>query len=269
MIIFLYGPDDYRRQLKKVELIGEFTKKRSTTGLDFFNLENGSVSEELTAFLANQSIFETSKLAVIENAFEVPAPKLAKLLKPLLDIKNVTLLITEKDKPVKALAFLLEKPAIAQKFEALSGVEWTTFIKTEAKKLGVKFTDAAVQFLADVYQGNSWGVITELQKLASFAGGTGTGAANTVPIDKKDLNVFDLEIAPNYWGLMNGLKSYDLKNRLYAFESMLALGDPAAKIFNILASQWQEKTPHMAEYDLAVKSGKVDYEEALVDLLIS
>jgi hypothetical protein len=68
---------------------------------------------------------------------------------------------------------------------------------------------------------------------------------------------------------MNGLKSYDLKNRLYAFESMLALGDPAAKIFNILASQWQEKIPHMAEYDLAVKSGKVDYEEALVDLLIS
>ena len=124
-----------------------------------------------------------------------------------------------------------------------------------------------MQFLADVYQGNNWGVITELQKLASFAGGT--DGANAAPIDKKDLNVFDLEIAPNYWGLMNGLKSYDLKNRLYAFESMLALGDPAAKIFNILASQWQEKIPHMAEYDLAVKSGKVDYEEALVDLLIS
>jgi hypothetical protein len=50
---------------------------------------------------------------------------------------------------------------------------------------------------------------------------------------------------------------------------MLAANDPPAKIFNILASQWQEKTPHMAEYDLAVKSGKVDYEDALVDLLIS
>ena len=88
-------------------------------------------------------------------------------------------------------------------------------------------------------------------------------------IDKKDLDVFDFEVAPNYWGLMNGLKSFDIKNRLYAFETMLAGNDPPAKIFNILASQWQEKTPHMAEYDLAVKSGKVDYEEALVDLLIS
>jgi DNA polymerase III delta subunit len=264
MIIFLYGPDDYRRQLKKQEIVGEFSKKRSDIGLGFFDLENGSVQEDLLGFLANQSIFESAKLAVIENVFEIPAPKLSKLLKPFLAVKNTTLLITEKDKPVKALAFLLEKPAIAQKFEALSGVEWIGFIKAEAKRLGVKCTDSAIQFLADVYQGNTWGIITELQKLANFAGKGSSGL-----IDKKDLNVFDLEAAPNYWGLMSGLKSYDLKNRLYAFESMLALGDPAAKIFNILASQWQEKTPHMAEYDLAVKSGKVDYEEALVDLLIS
>jgi DNA polymerase III delta subunit len=263
MIIFLYGPDDYRRQLKKQSLIGEFNKKRSAAGLGFFDLEQSGAQDELLEFLANQSIFESAKLAVIENAFEVPAPKLAKLLKPFLVSKNITLLITGKDKPVKVLAFLLEKPAIAQKFEALSGAEWISFIKDEAKKSGAKLTDAAVQFLADVYQGNAWGVVTELQKLAGFVGKGGAA------IDKKDLNAFDLEVAPNYWGLMNGLKSYDLKNRLYAFESMLALGDPAAKIFNILASQWQEKIPHMAEYDLAVKSGKVDYEEALVDLLIS
>ena len=263
MIIFLYGADDYRRQLKKNEIIGEFSKKRSEIGLEFFDLENVSAQEELLGFLGNQSIFESAKLAVIENAFEVPAPKLAKLLKPFLAIPNITLLITEKDKPVKALAFLLEKPSIAQKFEALAGAEWVNFVNSEAKKRGVSLTDAAVRFLSDVYHGNTWGAITELEKLSGFA------ANRTKAIDKKDLNVFDLEVAPNYWGLMNGLKSYDLKNRLYAFESMIALGDPAAKIFNILASTWQEKTPHMAEYDLAVKSGKVDYEEALVDLLIS
>ena len=98
-----------------------------------------------------------------------------------------------------------------------------------------------------------------------YAGGGKNGGV----VDKKDLDIFDFEVAPNYWGLINGLKNFDIKNRLYAFEMMLAANDPPAKIFNILASQWQEKTPHMAEYDLAVKSGKVDYEEALVDLLIS
>jgi DNA polymerase III delta subunit len=264
MIIFLYGPDDYRRSEKKRSIIAEFSKKRSEIGLGVFDLEEKTALENLGEFLKTQSIFETTKLAVLENAFELDAPKLAKLLKAFVAEKNITILIAEKDKPVKALAFLLEKPTISQKFEALAAAELVAWIASEAKKNGTTLTPAAAQFLASVYGGDTWGIVTELQKLSGLAGATAGK-----PSDKKDLNVFDLEIAPNYWGLINGLKNYEMKNRLYAFETMLAGNDPPAKIFNILASQWQEKTPHMAEYDLAVKSGKVDYEEALVDLLIS
>ncbi len=268
MIIFLYGPDDYRRSEKKRSIIAEFSKKRSEIGLGFFDLEEKTTLESLGEFLKTQSIFETTKLAVLENAFELEAPKLAKLLKPYVEEKNITILITEKDKPVKALAFLLEKPTISQKFEQLAGAEHMAWLAAEAKKNDVALTPSAAQFLSSVYEGDTWGLVTELQKLAGLNRGV-DGRTAAKPIDKKDLDVFDLEVAPNYWGLINGLKNYDIKNRLYAFETMLAANDPPAKIFNILASQWQEKTPHMAEYDLAVKSGKVDYEEALVDLLIS
>ena len=261
MIIFLYGPDDYRRSEKKRSIIAEFSKKRSEIGVGVFDLEEKAALENLGEFLKTQSIFETAKLAVLENAFELDAPKLAKLLKPFIEEKNITILIAEKDKPLKALAFLLDKPVLAQKFETLAGAEWTAFIQAEAKKNDVKFTVAAAQFLGTIYGGNTWGLITEIEKLRGFKSGG--------VVDKKDLDIFDFEVAPNYWGLINGLKNYDIKNRLYAFETMLAANDPPVKIFNILASQWQEKTPHMAEYDLAVKSGKVDYEEALVDLLIS
>lgn len=261
MIIFLYGPDDYRRAEKKLSIIAEFEKKRSSMGMDSFDFEDKNAIERFGQFARTQSIFETAKLAVLENAFELEAPKLAKLLKPFIEQKDITILIAAKDKPVKALAFLLEKPTISQKFEQLAGVELAAFIKTEAKSREVNLADGAVQFLATIYETNTWALVTEIQKLSGFKNGKA--------IEKKDLEVFDLEVAPNYWGLLNGLKSYDIKNRLYSFEKMLAANDPAAKIFNILASQWQEKTPHMAEYDLAVKSGKVDYEEALVDLLIS
>jgi len=262
MIIFLYGPDDYRRSEKKRALIAEFAKKRSQIGLGTFDLEEKGAFEKLDGFLRVQSIFESAKLAVVENAFELEAKALAKFLQRFAEEKNTTILISEKDKPVKALAFLLEKPAISQKFEALAGAELTAFIAAEAKKNEVKLSPTAAAFLASVYGADTWSLATEIAKLS------GLGADGKV-IDKKDLDQFDLEVAPNYWGLMNGLKSFDMKNRLYAFETMLASNDPAAKIFNILASQWAEKTPHMAEYDLAVKSGKVDYEEALVDLLIS
>lgn len=269
MIIFLYGPDDYRRSEKKRSIVAEFLKKRSGIGLGIFDLEEKNALEPLGEFLRTQSIFETTKLAVLENAFELEAPKLAKLLKPFVGQKNITILIAEKDKPVKALAFLLEKPTISQKFENLAGVEWMAFINNEAKKNGVALAPAAAQFLGTIYEGNAWGLITELQKLSGYKNGTKNGSSGAAVIDKKDLDAFGLEVAPNYWGLLNGLKSFDIKNRLYAFETMLASNDPPAKIFNILASQWQEKIPRMAEYDLAVKSGKVDYEEALVDLLIS
>lgn len=274
MIIFLYGPDDYRRTQKKRAVIAEFVKKRSDIGLEMFDFESRNAPAAAEQFLRTQSLFDAPKLAILENAFELETKQLSRFLKPFLDAKESTVLISEKDKPVKALAFLLEKPAISQKFETLAGAEWLAFVKTSAKEQGVDLAPAAAQFLANVFAGNTWGLMTELEKLAGLSGVHAdtahiTGKAAGKLIDKSDLAAFDLEVAPNYWALMNGLKSFDMKNRLYAFESILALSDPPAKIFNILAAQWQEKTPHMAEYDLAVKSGKVDYEEALVDLLVS
>lgn len=259
MIIFLYGPDDYRRSQKKQEIIAEFTKKRTDTALRAFDLEEKGEIEALEEFLRNQSIFGAAKLAVLENAFEIPADALAKIIKPILNEKGLQVLISEKDKPLKAVNFLIEKPALFQKFEHLTGAEWIAFIMAEARKQKITLAEPAARFLGTVYEGNSWGLVTELEKLGSMKSS----------INKKDLDGMDLEAAPNYWALINGLKSYDVKNRLYAFEKMLALNDAPAKIFNILASQWKEKTPHMAIYDLAIKSGKLDYEEALVDLLIS
>jgi DNA polymerase III delta subunit len=268
MFIFLYGPDDYRRIQKKREIIAEFERKHSGLGLGFFDLAADGAMDALTEFARNQFIFDSAKLAVTENAFEMEPAALAKLLKPLAAAKDTAILIAEKEKPTKALAFLLEKPSLSQRFENLEGVEWLAFIKAAAKQAGITLADAALRFLAAVHQGNSWALVTELQKLAALrtrAGKAGSAAA----IEGKDLDALDLEAAPNYWALLNGLKSYDAKTRLFALERLFAMNDPAAKIFNILAAQAGEKIPRMAEYDRAVKSGKLDYEEVLLDLAIS
>jgi DNA polymerase III delta subunit len=259
MIILLYGPDDYRRIQKKHWLIADFEAKHSGLGFGSFDMEAEGVTDRLLEFTRSQSIFENAKLAVLENSFEMDAPKLAKLLKPLIDEKSTTVLLCESGKPVKALAFLLEKPSLSQKFENPEGASWVSFINSEAKRLGFTLTAEAARFLGNVYQGNSWALVTELQKLGALRS----------PIGKKDLDALDLEVAPNYWALLNGLKSFDGKARLYALEKLFALNDPAPKIFNILAAQAGEKIPRMAEYDLAIKSGKMDYEEALVDFAIS
>jgi len=281
MLIFLAGPDNYRRIQKKHDVIAEFRKKHSELGLGFFDLgaPSGTAAakewrDAFEEFSQSQSLFESAKLAVFENAFaELEAPALAKLLKPFAGDgkgadKAVTILLSEREKPVKALAFLLEKPTISQKFENLEGEELLAFIRTEAKRLELKLSLPAAQFLATVYAGNSWALATELQKLAGWKpAGAGAAGAATM-IERKDLDAFDLEAAPNYWMLLNGLKSYDMRSRLSTLERLLAMNDAPAKIFNILASQWKEKTAQMAEFDFAVKSGKLEYEEALVDLVL-
>jgi DNA polymerase III delta subunit len=278
MLIFLYGSDDYRRLQKKRELVAEFRKKRSNLGLGVFDLSAKDWHDEFDEFTRSTSLFETARLAVFENAFEeLEAPALAKLLKPFVDDKKspggaITILLAERDKPVKALAFLLEKPTISQKFENLAGAELINFIATEAKKLGMKISATAAQFLATVYAGNTWALATELQKLSSYKTRASVTGATMAVIERADLDQFDLEAAPNYWMLLNGLKSYDIRTRLTTLERLLAMNDPAAKIFNILAAQWKDlsknSAPQMAEFDFAVKSGKLEYEEVLVDLMI-
>lgn len=263
MLIFLYGPDDYRRIQKKKDVVAEFIKKRSALGLRSFDFESREDILQFEEFGANQSIFDSAKLAVLENAFEVETKELAKLLKPFAVRKDITVLLSEHEKPLKALSFLIEEPAFSQKFENLEEFAYTSFILAEAKKLGLALDVPAAQFLSSVYQGNSWALITELQKLAAWH----PGSVNSVK--KSDLERFDLEAAPNYWALITGLKSADPRSRLPALEKMLTLNDPPAKIFNILASQWQEKAPQIAEFDFAVKSGKLEYEEAILDLVIT
>lgn len=258
MIIFLYGPDDYRRAQKKKDLAAEFLKKRSEQGVGSFDLAESEGLAELHEFLGNQQLFGSAKFVTVHNAFEVDPAQLAKIVRPFADSKTETILISEKGKPVKELAFLLKKPVIVQEFKNLSGALLERFVLDEAKKNGLALDAAAARHLAAVFAGDSWGLSTEIQKLAVFA----------PKIAKRDLDDFDLEIAPAYWSMLMGVRSPDMRNRLAALETLLASGDPLPKIFNILASQWREKTREMAEYDFAVKSGKLEYDDALLALVL-
>src|SRR5579864_7306409 len=105
MFLFLYGPDEYRRLIKKRDLIEEFQKRHSSLGIGIFDFEAEGGADDFYGFTRGQSMFESAKLAVLENAFMAMEPAaLAKLLKPFAVTKNIAILLSEKDKPVKALS---------------------------------------------------------------------------------------------------------------------------------------------------------------------
>ncbi|MEK7507994.1 MAG: hypothetical protein AAB602_02840 [Patescibacteria group bacterium] len=256
MLIFLYGQDDYRREEKRRSIKEEFLKKYSSLSIGSFDLLEGGGFEEFKNFVRSQSIFEAKKIVFLENAFEIETPDaLVKELVSFLKNKDTTIVLSESGKPAKAFASLLEKPALAQEFRQLEGKDWEKFIFDTAKKYNVVLDAPALEFLARVYNGNSWGLVTEIQKL-SLLGKKG--------ITKADLEGTMIETVPDFWAIFNGLKNSDITRRLFVLEKLFAAHEPAAKIFNILASLSKDRVSDFAEYDLKVKSGKLEYEEALV-----
>jgi len=251
MLIYLHGPDSYRRQQKLKSIVAEYQKKHSALTVDHFDLAEERAFERLKDFSGGQSLFGETKLAVV-HGLEDAGKEVADLLKSTAEKKSITLVITAGEKPKKELDFLLKKPVQTQGFPPLKTAELTLFIKKEMAVRDVKPSAALIEDLIASYGGDTWSIITELDKIA--LGGK-----------------FEAEIAvPVFFGLIQRLKNRGpLGPRLSALAYLLENEEPAAA-FNVTASIADpELKIKMADYDVAVKSGKLEYEEVLLDLVIS
>jgi DNA polymerase III delta subunit len=216
--------------------------------------------EKAEVFAGGQSLFETKKLLILDNCFEAEQKRLKLFLKRYADEPSTIILIEAAGKPPKPLDFILKKPAFHEDFGNLAGKEWDGFVRGKLKEFGIGIDPAALALLSGLYAKNTWGLIKELEKLAAWG---------KPVIAEKDLALLDLELTPNYWGLLQGLKHASAAARLSSLERLFSQHEPAGKLFNILSAMWSEKIAAFAAYDGAVKGGKLDYEEALLDLAIS
>lgn len=265
MIIFLYGFDSYRRRKKLNEIVGEYQRKHSNLTLERFDLEMDDEFLRLREFCFNRSLFTDKKMAVIEGIFFAAAAEVVNFLKSNLKNEDMTLLISENEFPLGKFSFLVKKPVLSQEFENLNGERFKFFIRKEARSRSVNLTPAAVNFLADNFKGNSWGLITELEKISLVGGKT---------LDAGDLQRFgDFSESPNIFSFIGlFLRSYpDGRAALKNLELLFLSHEEPAKIFNILASMSRspQLVNRLADYDVSVKSGKSDYEEVLLDLSLS
>lgn len=259
MIIFLYGPDSYRRDAKRRFYVSEFEKKYSAHGIERVDLEAADGLRILDLAARSRSLFEPAKLILAENLFEVTPRKLVSALSPFSRDKQLNILLTADKKPVKAFSYLLEAPVTSVEFEYLEGAAWKKFVQGEVAANKVDLDPAAFALLARTYEKDSWGLATELQKLSGFKN----------KLSAADLAALGLEVAPEFFPAVQMLRSADIAGRFAALARLLRDNEPAAKIFNIISALWTQKTPQFAAYDRAVKMGKMDYEEALTDLLVS
>ncbi|MFA5386594.1 MAG: hypothetical protein WC297_02950 [Candidatus Paceibacterota bacterium] len=264
MIIFLYGADAYRRHQNLKEITEEYKTRHPNFVLENFDLEEKDEFSKLQEFSLNRSFFEEIKLAVLENTFEASAKEIKNFLKDSIEKEDLILVLSENKSAPKAFSFLLNKPVQSQEFKELKYKQLEFFIGKEAKNRGLVLTERAAQFLSEVFSGDSWSLVKELDKLA---------LANKDKLDIADLKQYsDYSLSYNIFSFINNLNGFDTARNLHSLETLFSYREEPAKIFNFLAfsrTKSRELTQKLANYDVLVKLGKLDYEEALLDLALS
>lgn len=251
MIIFLHGEDSYRRKKKADELILAYAEKNPNSSLDYFDVENKNEFLSIKSFLENRSLFGGKKLAILKGLFEekVEADFFKKFLK-----SDDELILILADDIKKGWSFLLKEPVISQKFELLQGEKLKIFIQKEIEERGYKIDTDAMSVLVRLFKKDTWGLIQEIEKLFLL---------KKEQILLKDIISITgrLEEA-DIFSFINGVRFK--RKPLFELEKLLSSAEDSAKIFNILASMESRLAGEMAGYDVAIKSGRMDYEEALV-----
>ncbi|MEK7465543.1 MAG: hypothetical protein AAB631_02085 [Patescibacteria group bacterium] len=269
MIIYLYGPDSYRRARKLHELVVEYRGKNKETDIFEADLEkNPDHWTNVRDFLEQPSMFADSKLAILRGANEVPErdeKEWIKTLKKELESVTIFVIAVDQAKPRKAFQFLTKPPTRAQEFPELVGVALSEFIKKECSTYGVVLSPDAFRFFADAIQNGverGWTVVRALQKteLAHFPAPVSLNHIQTILTGGQKTGVFALAR-----GILNARNSPEA---LFFLERALH-EEEAAYVFNMAGSLAQGPAIlKMADYDVAVKSGKLEYEEALTDLAL-
>lgn len=259
MLIVLYGSDSYRRGRKLKEIADEYRKKHSNIAYEIFDFENEAALGLFKEFVGTPSLFSTHKLILAKNIYAAAHPGfLKKILKTLAESQDVTVLISE-EKILKDFDFLKNKPNLAQFFDFLHGEQFVYFLKKEIAARGISFDEEALYYFARVLNGDSWSAINELDRLALLPEKT---------VSLKTLLALRIRPPHDFLTLIRNWQNKTPGDKLFSLETLFAAKEDPAKIFNLAAYQDLRNIKRFADCDVAIKSGKLDYEEALVDLAL-
>lgn len=243
MIVALFGTDTYRRGEQVRAILAEYEKKHSRFTVRAFDFGEEGAALRLADFIENQSLFDPYKLAVVSGISLEEA--LSSILSEVAGSKKTTLVIVS-DKPLKTLP----DNAVVRIFDSPTGAERVVFVRREALRRGVSVSSEEARMIAEAFP-DTWGIVTELDARAL---GARTAARPRVP---------------DFFPLLGQLRQASLSPRLGALAALLRYEDPG-KAFNVLAALLSpEEKERMADYDAAVKSGKIEYAEALLDFALA
>lgn len=263
MLIFLSGENSYERSRYASALLEEFLKKHGSLGVRKFDFYEDTVPDFIE-FIRSRSMFNPIKLAFLGNisisfpqkSEEESFQKAVESVKE--DEETVVLISTEKIPEL--FEPLAAGSSINKKFPLYDEAELRGFLKKEGKRRGLLLSDADCDNLTYGYGRDLQSLINEIDRL-SLSGES---------LDKDNYAGTDL------FALVNNIRfGRNKAQKLLALELILSkLGVDSSHAFNLMTS-FAPKTMSpedwfklLSDYDILVKSGKIGYEEALLDLAL-
>ncbi len=273
MIVFLYGSDSYRRQKELERRSKELHAANNLLGVfDFSDVKTIEEAQEmfrtLEEFVRNRSLFARSKAAVLLNLFDWEISGAKEFLKSAVKASGIAILLSEEGAGSEKYPFLRGKSVVHEKFETLKDSELVRFIEDEARAMNVKLSPAALRAISALSSGDSWFAVTELQKLRALPIAQEGGVIDVGDIDAAT----DYRAAPNIFAFINGVERFPVSDKIKALEPLFLAREKPEKIFNILSANRYlsgDMVRRLADYDIVVKSGRMEYEEVLLDLALS
>lgn len=266
MVIHLYGADSYRRGEKLRELLRAYKTKhpeQDTLSVDFEE-EGFDGWVKAKDFLGQPSMFVESKLLVLTGVAKEEYSEWAPLLHAERESEKTFIIISDTLSPHKSFKFLLEKPVHTQHFPELSGRDLETFLLSIAKGEGLSFSPEGWRVFLSALRtfgegaGKIWRAVFELKKLGLLAEG-GTIGAEAI---HKGIH---FSVTRDFYGLTREvLLGRTLAARLRATEELSAGNFDSGWVFNTLCFLAKGKEALLlAEADIGIKSGALDYETAI------
>lgn len=177
MIILLHGPDTFRSQQKRKELIAAYRGKyvsglsESSFGEEDFSLR------DFEEHVRGQALFSAKRLVLMSNISQNKTAlyDLEASIKKndLINSRDVFVVAWEdRDvQKVKEVAFLLKAASMVQPFPLLEGSVYRTWLLKTKAGMGAEFAPAALDLFASWHEGDSWQSVNDMQKLHAYAGG--------------------------------------------------------------------------------------------------
>ena len=171
MLIFLYGQDTYRLNLKLKEIIQEY-KKTHQSGLNLLYLEGENIGfQDFQDQFQQATMFKEKKMVILRNIFQNQdfKEKFIKDIKKLISSEDIILIVEKRDVPANNSLFkALKKKARCQEFKPLEKGQLKHWTKKEFEKHKTQIKPEALERLIEFVGNDLWRLSNEIKKLVSF-----------------------------------------------------------------------------------------------------